>query len=38
MVFQTKLLPGAKPFNISFDKVDGFIKVYDGTRFSIIWP
>ena len=25
-------LIGAKPLHISFDNVDGFIKVYDGTR------
>ena len=24
---------GAKPLHIRFDKVDGFIKVYDGTRY-----
>ena len=29
-------LIGAKPLRISFDKVDEFITVYDGTRY-LIW-
>ena len=28
---------GAKPFRIRFDKVDGFIRVYDGTRYSVLF-
>ena len=28
-----KTLIGAKPLRIRFDKVDGFIRVYDGTRY-----
>ena len=26
----------AKPLRISFDKIDGFIKIYDGTRYLIL--
>ena len=29
-----KTLLGAKSFRIRFDKIDGFIRVYDGTRYS----
>ena len=32
MRFQKKFLIGANPLPIRFDKVDGFIKVYDGNR------
>ena len=28
-----KTFVGAKPFRIMFDKVDGIIKIYDGTRY-----
>ena len=28
-----RTLIGAKPFHIKFDKIDKFIKVYDGTRY-----
>ena len=24
---------GAKPLRVTFDKIDGFIRVYDGTRY-----
>ena len=27
-----KTLIGLKPFCIRFDKIDGFIRIYDGTR------
>ena len=27
----------AKPFRIRFDKVDGFIKIYDGTRYLVLF-
>ena len=33
MTFHTKSLIGAKPLRIKFDQVDGFVKVYDGTRY-----
>ena len=29
-----KYFMGVKPLNIRFDKIDWFIKVYDGTRYS----
>ena len=35
MTFHTKL--GAKPLRIGFDKVDGFIRVYDGTRYLVLF-
>ena len=28
---------GAKPLRIRFDKIDGFIKVYDGTRYLLLF-
>ena len=28
---------GAKPLRIRFDKIDGFIKVYDGTRYLVLF-
>ena len=28
-----KTLIGPKPLRIRFDKIDGFIKIYDGTRY-----
>ena len=28
---------GAKPLGIRFDKIDGFIKVYDGIRYLVIF-
>ena len=30
-------LIGSKPLRIRFDKTDGFIKIYDGTRYLIVW-
>ena len=32
-----KILIGAKPLSIRFDKVDGFIRVYDGTRYLVLF-
>ena len=32
-----KTLIGAKPLRIRFDKVDGFIRVYDGTRYLVLF-
>ena len=26
---------GTKPLRIRFDKIDGFIKIYDGTRYLV---
>ena len=31
-----KTLMGTKPLHIRFDKVDGFITVYDGTRYLVL--
>ena len=28
-----KTFMGAEPFRIRFDQIDGFIKIYDGTRY-----
>ena len=28
---------GAKPLRFRFDKVDGFIKIYDGTRYLVLF-
>ena len=28
---------GAKPLRIRFDKVDGFIRVYDGIRYLVLF-
>ena len=28
---------GTKPLGISFDKVDGFIKIYDGTIYLVLF-
>ena len=28
---------GAKPLHIRFDKVDGFIRAYDGTRYLVLF-
>ena len=31
-------LIGAKPLRIRFDKIDGFIRIYNGSRyFNIVW-
>ena len=32
-----KTLIGAKPLYIRFDKVDGFIRAYDGTRYLVLF-
>ena len=32
-----KILIGAKPLPIRFDKVDGFIRVYDGNRYLVLF-
>ena len=32
-----KTLIGAKPLHISFNKVDGLIRVYDGTRYLVFF-
>ena len=32
-----KTLSDAKPFHIRFDKIDGFISVYDGTRYLVLF-
>ena len=31
-----KTLIAAKPLRISFDKTDGFIEIYDGTRYLVL--
>ena len=31
-----KTLMGAKPLRICFDKIDGFITIYDGTRYLVL--
>ena len=28
---------GAKPLRIRFDKIDGFINIYDGTRYLVLF-
>ena len=32
-----KILIDSKPLGIRFDKIDGFIRVYDGTRFLVLF-
>ena len=32
-----KTLIGTKPLLISFDKINGFIRVYDGTRYLVLF-
>ena len=32
-----KTLIGFKPWYIRFDKIDGFIRVYDGTRYLLLF-
>ena len=27
---------GVKPLHVRFDKMDGFIKIYDGTRYLVL--
>ena len=31
-----KILITAKPLRIRFDKIDGFIRIYDGTRYLVV--
>ena len=31
-----KTFMGAKPLHIRFEKIDGFIKIYDGTKYLIL--
>ena len=33
----SKPLIGAKPLRIRFDTVDGFIRIYDGTRYLLLF-
>ena len=33
MTFHKRSLIGAKPLRIRFDKIDGLIRIYDGTRY-----
>ena len=28
---------GSKPLRIRFDKIDGFIKIYDGTKYLVLF-
>ena len=35
-IISYKSLIGAKPLRIRFNKVEGFTKVYDGTRYLVI--
>ena len=32
-----KSLIGSKPFRITFDKIDGFIRDYDGIRYLVLF-
>ena len=32
-----KTLIGAKPLRIRFDRIDGFIRVYDGNRYLVLF-
>ena len=32
-----KTLIGPKPLRISFDKIDGFIRIYDGTKYLVLF-
>ena len=36
MTWSCKTLIGAKLLRIRFDKIDGFIRVYDGTRYLVL--
>ena len=35
--FTKVLFMGAKPLHIGFNKIDGFIKIYDGTRYLVLF-
>ena len=37
MLFHTKFLWPKKLLRISFNKIDGFIKIYDGTRYMVLF-
>ena len=32
-----KILIGAKPLRTRFDKINGFIRIYDGTRYLVLF-
>ena len=32
-----KTFMGSKPLHIKFDKIDGFIKIYDGIRYLVLF-
>ena len=32
-----KTLIDPKPLHIKFDKIDGYIRIYDGTRYLTVW-
>ena len=36
IIFHAKFVD-AKPMHIRFDKVDGFIRVYDGTKYLVLF-
>ena len=36
-MFYTKTITGAKPLRIKFDKIDGFIRIYDGSRYLVLF-
>ena len=36
-MFNTKSLIDSKPLLIIFSKIDGFISVYDGTRYLVLF-
>ena len=37
MLFHTKFLWPKKLLRIRFNKIDGFIKIYDGTRYMVLF-
>ena len=37
MTFHIKLWLVPKPLRIRFDKIDGFFRIYDGTRYLILF-
>ena len=37
MIFHKKSLTGPKPLHVRFNKIDGFIRIYDGTRFLVLF-
>ena len=36
-IFWFQTLIGAKPLRINFDKIEGFIEVYDATRYLVLF-